>query len=75
MCRARLPRRARVVGVGARIDPAGEWKMDEAERAQLFAISMQEQMARLSWTGAEFDEAPPCEMRTINDGAPSNVTS
>ena len=45
--------------------PAGEWKMEEAERAQLFAISMQEQMARLSWTGAEFDEARTIGLRSL----------
>ena len=39
--------------------------MDEAERGQLFGISMQEQMARLSWTGAEFDEARTIGLRSL----------
>jgi hypothetical protein len=30
--------------------------MDEAERAQLIALTMQEQMARLSWTKVAFDD-------------------
>ena len=39
--------------------------MDEAERAQLLALTMQEQLARLSWTVAEFDEARTIGLRSL----------
>jgi len=39
--------------------------MDEAERAQLLALTMQEQMARLSWTGSDFDEARTIGLRSL----------
>jgi phenylacetate-CoA ligase len=39
--------------------------MDEAERALLLALTMQEQLARLSWTVAEFDEARTIGLRSL----------
>ena len=39
--------------------------MDEAERAQLLALTMQKQLARLSWTVAEFDEARTIGLRSL----------